>query len=283
MERGYRMNISGNNNLTFKSGDPIEKIASLDNSNIDKASKVLAYQDYKKRSDTTRALAIGVMAGIPAVESLRNAALQTGNMSTRTKAGLITLGAYGILYTAAGALFSLVNKGVSHSEKAHNFAEKNPSAFLLTELAGSVGLVLGALHGAGYLADKLLPKTKGLSEKINSYAITEKTKEIYENLKDGTRNLINKLNGGRIESALNSVGKFMEKGKVVKALGLLELVAITGVFVKYAADSVKLGKDTKNNYAQLDNLRSHAKEIATINKEANTTKELAMLEMEDIR
>lgn len=285
------MNIA-NNNLTFASDRQqrkIDRIASLDNSDLETASKVLAYQNYKDSSDKTRALGLGLLLGIPTVDSIASAAnLKNAAMSERLGAGLKTLGGYGVIFIAASAFIKLINKGVKNSPATQEFADKNPATFILGSLAGVVGLVMLSAKflpsTAKYLHEKLLSKTPKLSERINNFGLIQKSKEFYGNLKENTGDFVNRLNGGRIEAALNKVEQIAEKEikgmKVGSIFKLGTTLTVIGLITKYVSDSAKLKKDAIENFNHLNNLRSQAREIATINDEANTTKELALLEIE---
>ncbi|MDD3014272.1 MAG: hypothetical protein PHC34_11270 [Candidatus Gastranaerophilales bacterium] len=286
------MNIASNNNLTFKSNISVEDIAALNNSDIKTVSKALARENNKKSSDTRRTVALGLLAGVPALDGIVTSARLTDvAMSTRTKEGLKRAGSYAPVLFIAAACFSLFDKAIQHSPKVHKHAESHPALYLLGSLGAAYGVVTATMDlvpkGAIYLAKKLSPITKKLVEKFDKFGLVDKTEEVTGSLKGKTRDLINKLNGGRIESGLNKVSNLLEKevaGTRAEKLLFWGITAgVLSVFAKRVSDENKYSKEVKQNYNQLNQLRAHAREIVTINDEVNTTKELAILETEDIR
>lgn len=272
------MNIS-NNNINFKSGmseQKLEKIASLTNNDIEVSSKILASRDYKKRSDNTRALGTGLLIGVPLIDSLATAARSNAGMSKRLISGAKTVGAYGLMYAVATGFFSLVNKGIKHSENGQDLVDKKPALVASSSLLAAILVVPAATI---YIANKAVNLADKVFNKI------DKKGNIKKSLEGRAFNFDTKLKDGRVESALNKVGKFVgdaknptKAGKLISSAATL---AIFGYMAKSIYDTAKFSKDTKRNMDHLVDLRSKAREIVVLNEEANTTKELSKLEMEE--
>jgi|GEM_PF-4548900 len=284
------MNIASNNNIAFRSDNRVEKIASLNDSDIDKASKILAYQDYKKRSDKTKALGIGLLATYPVLDSVAtSAALKGTAMSTRAKAGLKNAGSWGVMIAATLGIFKLVNKTVEKSPKVREFVNNNPGTFLAGELAGVFGILYAGQKllptQIKKLAEIVTPKAQELAKKLDKFELIDKTENGYNTLKSKSKELINKLNGGRVESALDRVGDLLVKeGKETKTGTVLAFslgAVVLGLITKQVYDAAKFGKETKKNNEQLTALRSQAQEMAAM-QELTAAQEMTATNDEDL-
>jgi hypothetical protein len=251
----------------------IRHLADISNSDLQTASIILAQKDYHKDSNMTKTLGLGLLAGIPVVDSLAAASLAKNGMKSRISAGVKTLGSYGAIFVGASLLFNAINRVVKKSPDTRKEVNKHPVLFISGGILASILIVPKAISYISKAAKKHADKA------LNRFP---KAGEMANSLSKKIDHHISKLDGGRIDRALDTVANTLNKnpkGRSISSLiGIATTAAVGGVVIKHIYDVSKIKGHVKENYENLKSLRDEAKNIQLLKDESNTTVELAEIE-----
>jgi len=260
-----------NNNMAFQSGpvqQNLELVASMNDRDIKKASVAMAHQDYRKKSEVTKPIALGIFLGLPVADSIANAAMDSTHMSSSVKSGFKTLVRYGVYFALAMSFLGLSHKISKDSDSVGKFKKEHPGSYIVAELAGMIAGTTATLailkRPANYILNKLDKDAK---------------------VRKAVGEQINRLDGGFIHRGLRKTGELLTKdvksAKVGSILGAGVLLTVFGLLAKQVSDASKINSDVKRNEQYLRNLRSQSREILTVDDEFQTTRNLLELELEE--
>lgn len=260
---------------TQRNAELIEQMARMRNSDIKKASIMLAHRDYQEKSKDAKTLGTALLIGMPVADAVITASKQI-NMYNRTQKAASVIGKYAGLYLGATLFFNLLAKGTKSNDDAKKEAGKHPALYLLGGLAAAVLLVPKAMDHAVKFAGKNLGKIWNKFDKSGNVANSLST-QIKEHF--------NALNGGKIDRTLDKVAEVMVKElkgvKVEKLAGITASLAVIGVVGKHIADVISLQKDVKENLTTFDGLRNTARNIEA--RRENVQKEIAENSLQEAR